>query len=703
MSKAVLKQVLERYFTNFSNEKFDFSLFKGQFTLNDLVFNPQTFNSDFDKMNIPFMFKFGILKKMLVDVSIFDQCLEEIVLEDLVLVIGPDPSKSDREFALSPEERLSVLLELAQRHNEFAKWQTELNKSMAGSAVPQTKPAGSGKDSPSKPGGLSSPSKLGPTGSGPVVLDPAAQREVAEKLKQLKQSGPCKSLPKNLAADLLQEANNDLEAFRGVAKPEYKTPEQQRDFLVSLVPLVLGNINAKVRINNLRIYYEDRTTLAEEGSTNSEKDKGFAICLALDGIKIAKVKPEEALTPDKSFRGMFNMSEFPNLSRTRASEPDFFQIHLEYFGLEVNVLKEPMVPEEMSKKDLKNTANVNELTKYFKEFAETHKHTAFTLMAARGIRLDVMGAHDDETVVVLDRLQLYNIVAVSLHMGDVSINFDLEQLNDFLKVVANLRAIMLLSQTAEFRPFFKPITKKTFQEMDAKFGPQIFNQEVRKGLTEIGKLIVKDYFRLFMFTKLLRSYGGTDGLDVRKRLVWKFKKSSLIYQMLMGCTLSQLMEKEKQFFDSEKKFMEMKKAIQLHERLMVEDQIKIAAGETPMEVYVKNIRNVSELLNKVFLNIRISIGIRASLVDLDDCNVNDLDIGLGNHVIEFKKPKGDLKGQFSYRLDRLFVKIEEPKILKATELQQSGGVGTKGLTEYDIRALVTGANLRNDTEAIDSA
>lgn len=704
MSRALLNQVLTKYFTNYSSEKLDINIFQGRVNLNDLVFDPVAFNGDFDRMNIPFMFKFGTLKKMLVDISLINQCLEEIVLEDLVIIIGPDPSKADREFHLSQDEQMNVLLELAQRHNQYVKWQTELEEVSGNSAkVAGQAPELKSLQSHSKLNGNASPAKSGAGfafGGSAGNLNPRLESDVLKKLKDIKKLEPCKSLPKGLVTGLQKDAQNDLEAFRGAPKPDYKTPQQQREFLTSMMTLLLGSIDAKITINNLRIYYEDTTTLRVDQIGTADKNKGMAICLALDGIKIAKVKPDEALTKEGSFRGMFNMNEFPNLNRAKASEPDFFQIHIRYFGLEINFLSEPMIPDELAKKDLKKTADVNELTKYFKEFAEKHKDSTFTLMAAEGIRFDLMGAHDGETVKVFEILQLYNIVAVSLHLGSVSMNFDLDHLNDFLKVVANLRAIMLLSQTADFRPFFKPITKDLTQKMEKKYGPQVLTEEVKQGLKEIGKLIIKDYFRLFMFTKLLRGYGGTEGLDVKKRLTWKFKKSSLIYQLMMGCTLAELLEKEKTFFASEKQYVEMKKAIQLHERLLVEDQIKLAAGESALETYVKNIRKVSDLLHKAFLNIRISIGLKASLVDLENRNTNDLDIELGNHVIEFKKPKGDLKGQLTYRLDRIYVQIEEAKSegemfnkMNASELNQP-----KGLTEHEIQALVTGIHLRRDTE-----
>ena len=67
-----------------------------------------------------------MIGRLIIDVSIMKACVEEIIIEDLVLIVGPDATKADRNFDLTPAQRQSMILELVEKYKAYAKWKQEV-------------------------------------------------------------------------------------------------------------------------------------------------------------------------------------------------------------------------------------------------------------------------------------------------------------------------------------------------------------------------------------------------------------------------------------------------------------------------------------------------------------------------------------------------------------------------------------------------
>lgn len=111
MIRKKLSSILKEYFVNFTEEKFDFKLLKGKIELRNLYFNVDKINDDLG--TLPFKVKFGLLTKLTIDITIIGLKLELLDIEDLVIIVGPDPSQAMAETRqLNPEEVEQCLVTL---------------------------------------------------------------------------------------------------------------------------------------------------------------------------------------------------------------------------------------------------------------------------------------------------------------------------------------------------------------------------------------------------------------------------------------------------------------------------------------------------------------------------------------------------------------------------------------------------------------
>jgi hypothetical protein len=257
MSKKLVETYLKKYIANYSKDKLQISLLQGMVAMKELIINRSAVNQDLDDMNIPFKLKFGLIKNLKVDVSIFKTCIEEIVIEDFIIVFGPDPSKADRNIKLSDNERNAVIPQLVEKYKVYSKWQKEV-EGLEARIEEQVK-----KDS---------------------VPDPKLLKELEKKLKELKLKR-CEGVPKNIYKDMLKEEEAHYVVFAENPEIVYQTMEEKLDYYYDWFMTIKNNLDAKIRIKNLRIYYEDTHAMKLIG----DKKTIMSFCLVVENLFFEKV------------------------------------------------------------------------------------------------------------------------------------------------------------------------------------------------------------------------------------------------------------------------------------------------------------------------------------------------------------------------------------------------------------------------------
>lgn len=246
---------MKQYIVNYNKDTFKLKLLKGVITLRDLIINRDTVNADLDRLNLPFRLTFGVIKTLMVDVSILGVCLEEIVIEDLVVVISPDPSKADRNLKMSDKDYLKLLEELIGKYQNYDAWMKEVE------TLQERLDSGEG------------------------VEDPSLSKKLKKKISGFSMKR-CSSLPKDVYKEMLAQEVDDSLAFNELPAQEYQTIEEKEKYYSEWMETIKNNLDAKIRIKNLRVFYEDPTPIKNDRG----EDQLMVMCLAFDSITLQKVE-----------------------------------------------------------------------------------------------------------------------------------------------------------------------------------------------------------------------------------------------------------------------------------------------------------------------------------------------------------------------------------------------------------------------------
>lgn len=261
--KSIIDQYFKEYFVNYSKDKMKLQLLQGLVQFENLIVNSGKVNELLDKLNIPFKIKFGMLKKIKVDVSILGASLEEVDIQDLILVVGPDASLADRNFRLSKEDRWAVLLDLMKSYKQYLDWVAELQE--------LEKNADQAKD-------------------GGKLRD-----KLQKKIKNFKM-GRCTSIPSKVYQDMLGQEKKHYNAFAEKGSLSYLTMEDRYRLWRTLFLTIQSLLDAKVRIKNFRIFYEDSRTLR---NLTMEK-KNVSFCVFFENLILSKVSRLHPANPERS-------------------------------------------------------------------------------------------------------------------------------------------------------------------------------------------------------------------------------------------------------------------------------------------------------------------------------------------------------------------------------------------------------------------
>lgn len=236
MSKALIEKYLKRYILNYRPETFKLKVLQGELSFTNLILNTHALNEDFDEMNLPLKLEFGLISKLSIDISLIKACLEKIVIDDVVLVVSPDPSKADRNFEVPPEKRLPLLVELFNRFKLYRNWTASVSELQAKIDRGEDDPKGSIK----------------------------SQLKKTIKNLTLKR---CDSLPKSQYKIIDEEELNHVEAFYEKGEPQYQTEEEEDQWYGWLFDQIKMNLSAKVTIKGVKIYYQH--TFEKDSGRNS--------------------------------------------------------------------------------------------------------------------------------------------------------------------------------------------------------------------------------------------------------------------------------------------------------------------------------------------------------------------------------------------------------------------------------------------------
>lgn len=611
MSKKLLEGFLKQYIANYTEDKFKLSFLTGTISFRDLIISKEAINQLMDEINYPFKLKFGVVKKLVISGSYLYSRLDEILIEDLIVVFAPDPSKADRNFRLTPQQRTALLAELIQKYISYIEWKVKSEQLYEE---------------------LLADSKHGKTSKSEKLL-----KRLKNHIGSLRFS-KCSSVPSRIYEEMLREEKEHFNAFSEYGPLIYETPEEKWENLYSAWQSAQQTLEAKIRVKQLRIFYEDTRAL----TVVEDKKLIMTFGLRFDEVILERVpKPEGCI-------------EFH----------DTFRLNISKISLESNQRDARIVPEWLHS-NLSEFKDVQRIVEYFDKFIAQSQDKAFLLSSVSNFSITFVIGMKSKTKKTSfwssKTTGSLEFLSIDCHLGDYMINFELNNMNNFLIVMNKLYDTFLLTHTAEFRPYIQPLTNQDKNDLEKHLKKPLTPQQL-EAFHALKHLVVQDYFRLLLYTNLFRKYKRVRSIDVRRRLIWKFKKTSLIYQLVMGKTLQDVLREEKDFFKAEKSFNEKLMAIQLNEKLIFENLFKIEEGNSYFDLYMRNIKTIERWLSAYELSFKITGNFSMNLYDVfgnKEKPERELELSLKSMVLTLTKPRGPLVIDLNFDVQDFQIKFSD--------------------------------------------
>lgn len=118
-----------------------------------------------------------------------------------------------------------------------------------------------------------------------------------------------------------------------------------------------------------------------------------------------------------------------------------------------------------------------------------------------------------------------------IRIDDISVDFENSSFFQFLDVVTYAADVMKFKQVQQCRPRMKPVIQRWADEYVSKMG---LNSTDTKHFNYIRRMIVKEYFRFFIWFQLSDKYGDTNKIDVNTWVEYNYKLGSTFYQIYYG-------------------------------------------------------------------------------------------------------------------------------------------------------------------------
>lgn len=685
MSKALAEKYLKKYILNYKDNTFSLKLLKGRVSFKNLILNAQAVNADLDLLNLPLTLNLGLIKQLTIDVSILKACLEEIVIDELVLVLSPDPSKADRDFDLNNEERLNLLEELIGKYKKYAAWRSELEELFEA---------------------------LRSNEGNKEQLQKKIRKKIL-KFSLKKSKAGSKSLYKSI--DL--EEPSHYEAFYESGEPKYQTKEEKVEWYEWLYDQIKLNLSAKIEIKKIKIYYQYKPMASGNkyhsysGIDSSSHRDHMILSLECDSLTLEQTDDIKGhLNKDGWFRRLANLNTIEQQMKVPVNF-DLFKIESSKITLSLCCTSTDIVPKKF--KDTMSLMNAKgqssekvklrqlDAVTFIQEFLASLggiRESQYTLVSITQLALELLLGKRKENTGKPKNQRLYDVYLLNCNLGNYDLSIELDNLNLLVEMTTYYLDTIMLSDSSSFRPFLKPITQQDVTSIKARMKTR-FGLEEEKALEVLKKHVTKDYMRLMLYVSLLRKYGSLSNVDTKRRIIWTFKKSSLIYQLITGKTLRDIILEENEFLRKETKYLEKSCAIEFNDRLINFELFSLEPGEDDFENYLRQLVNLAKNhLSNYQMNVSISFSCRLSLFELDTKQsslksrqmIKQLEVSIDKIEGVAKKPLGEFSIEAGLEVGEVMVQFlnrhsedgEEETPLKFNEVNIEDLLGSNTYSMY---------------------
>lgn len=295
---------------------------------------------------------------------------------------------------------------------------------------------------------------------------------------------------------------------------------------------------------------------------------------------------------------------------------------------------------------------------YFQKLNAKRRGELVDLFVLEQFVVDIVLAHDrnDSSTLPLQAVILYAT------FKNITFNLQLNILSQITNISNQIVGFQALASVADTRPPVRPMPRR---EMDAFINKHGLAAPQTAIIRALNKEIVRELFAIPVWQDIFIKYKMLASVDVRRRICFKYKLGSLIYQLVTGKSKAEVQAQYDTFLLSEKKYNEeleemdrLKKAVELNTFGLSGDM----QNETMRSKVNRQFQKISKATYKFHVHLRLHSSLCVNL--LNPQLKKDFSVVINGLDINLVKPKGRFHANFGLMLKNFLVMFNLEKMQK---------------------------------------
>lgn len=389
-----------------------------------------------------------------------------------------------------------------------------------------------------------------------------------------------------------------------------------------------------------------------------------------------------------NFKDLFNIN---NLMTTFAQTTRLIYLNMlvQRAGLEVYLGVNQILPTTIDN-DLKER-EPSYFVEYFQKLNNRRRGDFVEIFIIEKLEVDIILSHDqnDTTSMPLQGGIIYT------HISDITVNVQLGIMSEITNIMNYINSIQALKQISAMRPDLRVMTSKYMSEFSSKH--KLARDQIDR-LKLINKELVRESMAIPIWRDLYTTYGGMDNIDVKRRLIFRYRLASLIYQLIYGQNYDQIKRDEGEFIAKEKTYLDKLDEIAKNEAAKNNPQPLQQDQQDPSDDVRQKVHNQLSKVSRLTWKFHIHFRLHTNLfINMLDSNLKrELTVVLKGMDLNIVKPRGRFHLNIGLMLKYLLISLNLKSAPK--QVQRSIWEGVSQVQEDQRDSVKNGTGVSMNSE-----
>lgn len=317
---------------------------------------------------------------------------------------------------------------------------------------------------------------------------------------------------------------------------------------------------------------------------------------------------------------------------------------------------------------------------YFQKLNARRRGELIDLFVLEQFVVDIVLGHDkgDSSTLPLQAIVLYAT------FKNITLNLQLNTLSQITNISNQIVGIQALTSISEARPAVHLLVKKELDE---------FSIRNKLGAAQVGiikmlnKEVIRELFAIPLWQDIFIKYKVLDSVDVKRRICFKYKLESILYQLLMGRNRAEIQAifdtfllKEKKYIDDLEELERIRKASETNNfaQLLGNNQ-----DESMRSKVNRQFQRISKATSKFHVHFRLHSNLYINY--LNPTLKKEFSVVINGLDLNIVKPKGRFHVNMGLMLKNFLVMFNLDKLQKSSQRSIFDGPKMNGLDRDSVR------------------